>query len=110
MIPAFLYFRNLEHFSWHLNLKCLRNVCLPNRSIAYTGRVTAKASKFKHHKATPAPRPWRRTSGVFGDSVLKDTVHILSAGPTTGPMSTYQPRCGVRNTKNILKIVKNWSV
>lgn len=64
---------------------------LPNTSIAYTGLCDARASRFKHHNATPAPRPCNKTIGVFGESSFNDMVHILSAGPTTGPISTYHP-------------------
>lgn len=63
--------------------------------MAYTGLCEAKASRFKHHNATPAPKPCNRTIGVFGDSSFKEMVHILSDVPTTGPMSTYHPRYAV---------------
>lgn len=60
----------------------------PSKSIAYNGRVAARESKFKHHKATPAPRPCKITNGVERKSLFNCIVHILSAGPTTGPIST----------------------
>jgi hypothetical protein len=65
---------------------------LPRISIAYTGLVAASESRLRHHSATPAPKPWRRTIGVLVDSWFKEIVQILSAVPTTGPMSTYHPR------------------
>lgn len=68
---------------------------IPNISIAKTGLVAAKVSKFKHHNATPAPKPCNKTNGVFSESAFKDIVHILSHFPTTGPTSTNHPRYAV---------------
>lgn len=65
---------------------------LPRISIAYTGLVAASESRLRHHNATPAPKPCRRTIGVLVDSWFKEMVQTLSAVPTTGPMSTYHPR------------------
>jgi len=65
---------------------------LPRISIAYTGLVAASESRLRHHNATPAPKPCRRTIGVLVDSWFKEMVQILSAVPTTGPISTYHPR------------------
>nr|CAI5843629.1 unnamed protein product [Callosobruchus analis] len=75
---------------------------IPSKSIAYTGRALDKASKLRHHNATPAPRPCKSTRGVFGDSVFNEIVHILSELPTTGPMSTKNPLCGVLTTEKKL--------
>lgn len=82
-------------------MNCICNIhnysiyIIPKRSIAYTGLCDASASRFKHQRATPAPKPCKRTMGVFTDSSFKDIVHILSAVPTTGPISTYHPRYAV---------------
>lgn len=42
--------------------------------------------------------PCSNTIGVFRSSGPIDTVHILSASPTVGPISTYQPLYGVFKT------------
>lgn len=68
--------------------------------MAKTGRFAAKLSKFKHHKATPAPNPCNNTNGVFCDSEFNDIVHILSQFPTTGPTSINQPRYTVLRAEN----------
>lgn len=65
---------------------------VPNKSIAKTGLVAARLSKFKHQRATPAPKPCNNTRGVFCESEFSDRVHILSHLPTTGPISTNHPR------------------
>uniref|UniRef100_A0A1A9WGL6 Uncharacterized protein n=1 Tax=Glossina brevipalpis TaxID=37001 RepID=A0A1A9WGL6_9MUSC len=64
----------------------------PKMSIAYTGRSLDNASKFKTHKATPAPKPCNITRGISRESVFKLRVHILSASPIAGPTSTKNPR------------------
>jgi hypothetical protein len=70
----------------------IRTCHLPRISIAYTGLLAASESRLRHHNATPEPKPCRRTTGVLVDSGFKQMVQILSAVPTTGPMSTYHPR------------------
>lgn len=67
--------------------------------MAYTGLDFAKASKLRHHNATPAPNPWSKTKGDLVLSSFNEIVHILSAAPTTGPISTYQPRYGIFKPK-----------
>jgi hypothetical protein len=74
------------------DLDNIRTCHLPRISIAYTGLVAASASRLRHHNATPAPKPCRRTTGVLVDSWFREMVQILSAVPTAGPMSTYHPR------------------
>jgi len=74
------------------DLENIRASHSPRISIAYTGLVAASESRLRHHNATPAPKPCRRTIGVLVDSWFKEMVQILSAVPTTGPMSTYHPR------------------
>uniref|UniRef100_A0A1B0BE31 Uncharacterized protein n=1 Tax=Glossina palpalis gambiensis TaxID=67801 RepID=A0A1B0BE31_9MUSC len=64
----------------------------PKMSIAYTGRSLDNASKFKTHKATPAPNPCNITTGTSRESVFKLKVHTLSASPIAGPTSTKNPR------------------
>lgn len=73
--------------------------------MAYTGLWDASASKFKHHNATPAPKPCSKTIGTFGDSSFNEMVHILSAGPTTGPISTNHPRYAVFKPNILIKCI-----
>lgn len=47
--------------------------------------------------------PCSNTIGVFRSSGHIDTVHILSASPTVGPISTYQPLYGVFKTMRVHK-------
>jgi hypothetical protein len=68
-------------------------------SMAYTGRLAAKESKFKHQNATPAPKPCRRTSGVFFDSTFIAIVHILALTFDLWSIRTCHPLYAVCKTK-----------
>lgn len=103
------YWINLYFMYYKIINEIIIILFLPNMSIAYTGLWEANASRFKHHNATPAPKPCNKTIGVFVDSSFKEMVHILSDVPTTGPISTYHPLYAVLKPISNTIILKSYN-